>query len=143
MPLAVTARGTISAAVSKVIAAGQHWRCNVCSCELPAAYQIDHIVPLSDGGADSTHNLHALCPNCHAAKTQREHIERRMRSERTSKREAYELREDIFEGGRAMCVVCRRWRPQNAPHPVCWPLENPSTTKSLASLLKFEFVPRR
>jgi hypothetical protein len=44
---------------------------------LPAAYEVDHIVPVHLGGSDdSESNLHALCNNCHAEKTIRETIGR-------------------------------------------------------------------
>lgn len=41
------------------------------SCEniLPAAYEVDHAVPLFCGGTDSPDNLQALCNNCHAEKS--------------------------------------------------------------------------
>jgi 5-methylcytosine-specific restriction endonuclease McrA len=32
-------------------------------------YQIDHIKELCNGGTNKPENLHALCPHCHAAKT--------------------------------------------------------------------------
>jgi len=50
----------------------------VCGELLPAAFEIDHIVPFSEGGDDSylSENLVCLCPNDHAAKTQREAIAR-------------------------------------------------------------------
>ena len=31
--------------------------------------EIDHIVPLEQGGSNSMHNLQTLCRDCHAAKT--------------------------------------------------------------------------
>jgi len=31
--------------------------------------QVDHIVPLSEGGSDRPSNMIAICPNCHVAKT--------------------------------------------------------------------------
>src|ERR1700687_4037818 len=35
----------------------------------PAQLHLDHIVALSNGGADETSNLQTLCANCHALKT--------------------------------------------------------------------------
>lgn len=37
---------------------------------------VDHIVELSQGGADHPLNMVALCPNCHAAKTRGQHAKR-------------------------------------------------------------------
>ena len=45
---------------------------------LPAEFELDHIIPLFEGGADCyITNSQALCPNCHARKTQSESIRRR------------------------------------------------------------------
>lgn len=38
----------------------------------PAGYQVDHIVPLSRGGADATYNMQLLPTSVHKAKTARE-----------------------------------------------------------------------
>jgi len=40
------------------------------------ATEVDHIVPLSQGGPDEWDNLQGLCHDCHAAKTAREMRER-------------------------------------------------------------------
>ena len=69
-------RRSLSAAESKRIAATYGWRCAACGELLPAAFQIDHVVPLADGGADDESNMQSLCPGCHADKTQREAIRR-------------------------------------------------------------------
>lgn len=69
---------TWGAAVQKIVAARQGWTCNSCGELLPACYQVDHITPLWDGGEDCHEtNAQALCPNCHAGKTQKEDIRRR------------------------------------------------------------------
>lgn len=66
------------------------WKCESCKCVLPAAFEVDHIIPLEDGGLDCIEaNAQALCPNCHAGKTQKE---RRVRVERAARR-LRELRE--------------------------------------------------
>ena len=31
--------------------------------------QVDHIIPLAEGGSDRPSNMIAICPNCHVAKT--------------------------------------------------------------------------
>lgn len=37
-----------------------------------AGYDIDHVLPLADGGSNDISNLQALCPSCHRVKTARE-----------------------------------------------------------------------
>lgn len=56
----------------KRTAAAQGWRCAQCQQLLPATFQVDHVVPLAVGGSNDAHNLAALCPGCHAEKTQLE-----------------------------------------------------------------------
>lgn len=56
--------------VKKTVAYSQEWRCKTCKVLLPPSYQIDHIVPHSILQDDSIGNLQALCPTCHANKTQ-------------------------------------------------------------------------
>jgi hypothetical protein len=74
-------------AEQKIVAASQKWCCAHCACSLPASFEVDHRVPLWAGGADCWKtNAQALCPTCHASKTQRESIERR--NLRRAKREA-------------------------------------------------------
>lgn len=41
------------------------------NCTL-AATQVDHVIPVSEGGDDSLTNLEATCDNCHKPKTQAE-----------------------------------------------------------------------
>lgn len=61
----------------KIVAANQGWKCAVCDCTLPPTYELDHRTPLWQGGKDCYNtNADALCPGCHATKTQRESIER-------------------------------------------------------------------
>ena len=69
-------RGHISETTKRVIASGQKWECAHCDSLLSAAFQVDHIKPLWDGGADEVVNLHCLCGSCHGLKTQREAQER-------------------------------------------------------------------
>ena len=58
--------------IKKKVAADQEWRCNECKDVLKATYQVDHIVPVSLDGTNEPSNLQALCPNCHALKTQQQ-----------------------------------------------------------------------
>ena len=62
----------VTESVKKRVAATQRWKCAHCEAVLEATYQIDHRVPLWRGGSNEPDNLQALCPNCHAAKTQEE-----------------------------------------------------------------------
>lgn len=42
-------------------------------CEQAGANEVDHVVPLAEGGADDETNLRPIHPTpCHADKTQRE-----------------------------------------------------------------------
>ena len=146
MPLATTRRGAVSSAVTKQIAAAQHWRCRHCDEVLPAAYEIDHATPLWSGGADVMSNLQALCPNCHATKTQRESIARRLDAERTDKRLAYDNRNDVVVAPNIFrCDLCFQRRPVGRPHPVCWAIERrfaPPSERVKTALLHFAFSPR-
>ena len=42
-------------------------------CEEPSS-EIDHIVPVSEGGTNAMDNLQAMCETCHAAKTRQERL---------------------------------------------------------------------
>ena len=63
---------TLTPADKKRIAAKQRWKCNKCRKALPARYHVDHIKQFSKGGDDRASNLQALCPDCHANKTEDE-----------------------------------------------------------------------
>ena len=58
--------------VKKMVAGSQQWRCATCSEVLPSCFQVDHVTPLWKGGSNDADNLRALCPTCHATKTQAE-----------------------------------------------------------------------
>ena len=48
----------------------QEYKCNVCAQLLHyKAFDIDHVIELSQGGLDDVSNLQALCVHCHAIKT--------------------------------------------------------------------------
>lgn len=52
------------------IAWRQEYKCNVCAQLLHhKAFDIDHVVELSQGGLDTLDNMQALCVHCHAIKT--------------------------------------------------------------------------
>ncbi len=67
---------TLTVSQKKIVAADQRWRCDACDCLLPAAYEVDHITPLWNGGTDDRHNLVAKCGSCHKDKTYRENCQR-------------------------------------------------------------------
>src|SRR5690606_8465959 len=50
------------------------WQCEPCKREgrKTKATEVDHIVPLSQGGTDDDDNPRAICRDCHKAKTQQE-----------------------------------------------------------------------
>lgn len=52
----------------------EHPLCVHCqrSGRVSVAAEVDHIVPLHQGGADDETNLQSLCAPCHQAKTARE-----------------------------------------------------------------------
>jgi 5-methylcytosine-specific restriction endonuclease McrA len=59
------------------VAARQEWRCGHCVELLNAAFEVDHVVALENGGPDDVAtNSMALCSNCHALKTQKERVDR-------------------------------------------------------------------
>ena len=57
----------------KFVSSTQDWKCGYCKKSLPPSYQVDHIVPFSICHNDDIINLMALCPTCHANKTQTEY----------------------------------------------------------------------
>jgi len=66
-------RRKLSEVTKKIIASNQQWKCGFCKKILPPSYQIDHIVPHSISNSDEEDNLMAMCPTCHANKTQTEY----------------------------------------------------------------------
>ena len=65
--------------------------------QLASSFQVDHVVPLFDGGKNTESNLQALCANCHSAKTQREAIERADRLYKQKENERRQLAIDSRE----------------------------------------------
>jgi len=52
-------------------------RCAACRALLPVGWNIDHRIPLADGGPDDETNMQPLCPLCHTHKTAHENSNRR------------------------------------------------------------------
>lgn len=81
------------------VARAQKWECVGINCArntdhfkrmLPSSFDIDHIVPLHNGGTNEVRNLQALCPNCHRLKSLFEARQRADRSrERKTKKSRY------------------------------------------------------
>lgn len=137
-----TAR-TLSESEKKRVAARGKWRCSVCNMLLPPAYQVDHTIPLCDGGEDSIENCTAMCPNCHADKTQRESIARR--ATHTAKAQAYADRVDVFISNEIVkCSLCFAKRHVSLDHPVCTAIEVPHmrTAALQHRLASYTFVRR-
>jgi 5-methylcytosine-specific restriction protein A len=52
------------------VAVDQQFKCQRCGCVwLPWRDQVDHDVPLEQGGSNDDDNLNLLCNDCHTAKT--------------------------------------------------------------------------
>ena len=60
---------SVSETKKKFVAAQQSWKCGHCERQLPAWYEVDHIVRLEHGGSNNVDNLVALCRDCHGKKT--------------------------------------------------------------------------
>lgn len=117
-------RRTISDPEKKIVAARQGWKCSVCKKLLPAAFQVDHTISLAVGGEDSISNCTAMCPNCHAEKTQLEAIARHRKAVKLLP--TYEERTDIFLTPTLVkCSLCSRTRHVSLDHNVCIAIEAP------------------
>lgn len=59
----------VSETTKKMVASRQQWKCGLCQHVLDETYEIDHIIPLYQGGSNDLSNLMALDPICHRKKT--------------------------------------------------------------------------
>jgi hypothetical protein len=141
---------TLSEPEKKCVAARQQWRCSKCGEMLSAAYQVDHTIPLCDGGLDDTCNATAMCANCHALKTQRE-AAARAKASRSAQNEAdrgaltlaYADRVDWYlTQALVRCDVCRSTRQAGTPHAMCVALEDPVGARTAVLLQRFAYAPR-
>jgi hypothetical protein len=137
---------TLSEPEKKTVAARQEWRCSSCGMLLSAAYQIDHTVPLVDGGADAITNATAMCANCHALKTQREAASRAIAARAAlvpNRGAAYENRVDWYMANNMVrCDKCRFTRRAEAPHLICTGIEDPNGERESILLRRFAVVRR-
>jgi len=60
---------SVSETKKKYVASQQNWRCQDCSEQLTAWFEVHHKIPLEHGGSNHIDNLVALCRNCHGAHT--------------------------------------------------------------------------
>lgn len=58
----------------KRVASRQEWKCKTCQNMLESTAQVDHVIPLRNGGTNDESNLQVLCVRCHAIKTQEEAV---------------------------------------------------------------------
>ena len=70
-----------NAHIKRSVAARWKWLCAVCGAMLDEYFEIDHIVPLNEGGEDTEENAQPLCMWDHAEKTREEEKKRLARSE--------------------------------------------------------------
>jgi hypothetical protein len=60
---------SVSETKKKYVAAQQGWKCGDCQRQLPAWFEVDHVIALEHGGSNHVDNLVALCRDCHGKKT--------------------------------------------------------------------------
>jgi 5-methylcytosine-specific restriction protein A len=65
---------SVSETKKKFVAASQNWHCKNCQKQLPAWFEVDHVIKLEYGGSNSIDNLVALCRDCHGRKTAFENL---------------------------------------------------------------------
>jgi hypothetical protein len=69
MPGRGTTKRSVSETKKKYVAASQNWLCGDCKRQLPAWFEVDHVIALHNGGSNEVNNLLALCRDCHGKKT--------------------------------------------------------------------------
>lgn len=65
---------SVSETKKKFVASRQAWKCNGCSEQLNAWFEVDHVIRLEHGGSNHVDNLVALCRECHGKKTTIENL---------------------------------------------------------------------
>ena len=93
----------------RLVACRNGWRCASCEHLLDAAYEVDHIVALENGGSDDIlENGQPLCRRCHGEKTLYDNIAR-------LKRVRCEARENVMTID-TVDALSSSERPTVAPH---------------------------
>lgn len=69
-----THKRSVSESKKKWVASQQEWKCGECKEQLPAWFEVDHIIRLADGGSNDVDNLVAYCRACHGKKTMMENF---------------------------------------------------------------------
>ena len=64
-----SSKRSVSETKKKYVAAQQGWKCGDCQRQLPAWFEVDHVIALEHGGSNHGDNLVALCRDCHGKKT--------------------------------------------------------------------------
>ena len=64
-----SSKRSVSETKKKYVAAQQGWKCGDCQRQLPAWFEVDHVIALEHGGSNHVDNLVALCRDCHGKKT--------------------------------------------------------------------------
>lgn len=62
-------RRNLSALERRIVASKAKWRCEMCGVVVDFSYQVDHIVPFSEGGKSVLKNLQLVCVSCHQRKS--------------------------------------------------------------------------
>ena len=57
--------------IRKAVMARDHYQCQLCGC-VGIEHEVDHVVPLEQGGSNDMGNLRLTCVECHKVKTARE-----------------------------------------------------------------------
>ena len=70
----ISTKRSVSETKKKFVAASQNWHCKNCQKQLPAWFEVDHVIKLEYGGSNSIDNLVALCRDCHGRKTAFENL---------------------------------------------------------------------
>jgi hypothetical protein len=71
-----TTKRSVSETKKKFVAANQNWMCGECNTQLPAWFEVDHVIALHNGGSNELNNLVALCRNCHGKKTAMDRLDK-------------------------------------------------------------------
>jgi hypothetical protein len=71
-----TTKRSVSETKKKFVAANQNWLCGDCKRQLPAWFEVDHVIALHNGGSNEVSNLVALCRDCHGKKTAMDRLDK-------------------------------------------------------------------